>query len=101
MEIRLGTWPVLPVFDLIARLGRVPPDDMLRTFNLGVGMTLVVAPDAVDDVVKHLASQGHKSYPIGEVRVQREAEAASKSDCAWSARAASSVTASDLSMDPC
>ena len=41
-EVRLGSWPVLPIFELIAQRGRVPPDDMRRTFNMGVGMMLVI-----------------------------------------------------------
>jgi phosphoribosylformylglycinamidine cyclo-ligase len=58
---------ILPVFKVIRQAGQVDDADMLRTFNLGVGMTLVVAADAVEAVVKHLANQGHKSYPIGRV----------------------------------
>jgi phosphoribosylformylglycinamidine cyclo-ligase len=45
-----GSWPVPPVFDLIQREGSVPQDDMLRTFNMGLGMVLVVAPDAAPEV---------------------------------------------------
>jgi phosphoribosylformylglycinamidine cyclo-ligase len=41
-EIKLGSWPVLPVFELLRRLGNVPDDDYRRTFNLGIGMILVV-----------------------------------------------------------
>jgi phosphoribosylformylglycinamidine cyclo-ligase len=41
-RIQLGSWPVLPVFELLKRLGNVPDDDYRRTFNLGIGMILVV-----------------------------------------------------------
>jgi phosphoribosylformylglycinamidine cyclo-ligase len=58
---------ILPVFKVIRQAGKVDDADMLRTFNLGVGMTLVVAADAVDAVIKHLAAQGHISYPIGRI----------------------------------
>jgi phosphoribosylformylglycinamidine cyclo-ligase len=58
---------ILPVFKVIRQAGKVDDADMLRTFNLGVGMTLVVAADAADAVIQHLASQGHKSYPIGRI----------------------------------
>lgn len=63
----LGKVQVLPVFKTIRLAGKVDDADMLRTFNLGVGMTLVVAPDAVDAVAGHLAEQGHRSYPIGRI----------------------------------
>lgn len=58
---------ILPVFKTIHQAGQVDNVDMLRTFNLGVGMSLAVSPDGVDTVTKHLAEQGHTSYPIGEI----------------------------------
>jgi phosphoribosylformylglycinamidine cyclo-ligase len=58
---------ILPVFKFIRQAGHVDDPDMLRTLNLGVGMTLVVYAEAVDVVVKHLAARGHKSYPIGRI----------------------------------
>lgn len=66
-QIDLAKVQVLPIFKTIRQAGKVDDADMLRTFNLGVGMTLVVAADAVDAVTKHLAGQGHKSYPIGRI----------------------------------
>lgn len=42
VEIKLGSWPILPIFELLRRLGNVPADDYRRTFNLGIGMILVV-----------------------------------------------------------
>ena len=42
--IELGSWPVLPIFSYLARLGQLERDELLRTFNLGVGMILVVPP---------------------------------------------------------
>ena len=40
--IELGSWPVLPLFEHLQQLGNVPQDEMLRTFNMGLGMLLVV-----------------------------------------------------------
>src|SRR3974377_2066893 len=40
--IELGTWPVLPIFEHLQSLGNVPGEEMLRTFNMGMGMLLVV-----------------------------------------------------------
>lgn len=65
--IDLGAIRVLPVFKLIRDAGGVDDPDMLRTFNMGVGMTLVVAPAAVPRIQSHLAAQGCEGYPIGEI----------------------------------
>ena len=42
--IELGSWPVLPIFEHLQQLGNVPQEEMLRTFNMGLGMLLVVPP---------------------------------------------------------
>ena len=52
--IRHGSWDVPPVFEWLERAGGVPREDMLRTFNMGVGFILVVAPADVDRVVAAL-----------------------------------------------
>jgi phosphoribosylaminoimidazole (AIR) synthetase len=46
-QARIDTqaWPVPPLFELIARLGKIERDEMYRTFNMGVGMVLALAPD--------------------------------------------------------
>ena len=43
-EVQLGSWPVLPVFQLIARLGQIERNEMLRATNMGIGMVAVVRP---------------------------------------------------------
>jgi phosphoribosylformylglycinamidine cyclo-ligase len=44
VRIDLGSWPVLPIFELLRNIGHIPEDDWRRTFNLGIGMILVVSP---------------------------------------------------------
>jgi phosphoribosylformylglycinamidine cyclo-ligase len=66
-EIRLGSWPVLPIFELIARLGHVPPDDMLRTFNMGIGLALVVAEQDLARVTTALKKKREKFWIIGRI----------------------------------
>ncbi len=66
-EIRLGSWPVLPIFKLIARCGEVPQDDMLRTFNMGLGMLLVVAPKDLARVCTALKKKREKSWIVGRI----------------------------------
>lgn len=66
-EIRLGCWPVLPIFELIARRGRVPQDDMLRTFNMGIGLALVVAERDLPRVTQALRKKREKFWIIGRI----------------------------------
>jgi len=66
-HIKLGSWPVLPIFHAIYEKGRVNPEEMLRVFNMGIGMVLIVAPDQVDAVAKHFTRIGQKFYFIGNV----------------------------------
>lgn len=64
-EIRTGSWPVLPVFELLRRLGNVPEDDWRRTFNLGVGMILAVSKDNVSKARRVLDRLKEPHYEIG------------------------------------
>ncbi len=56
-----------PVFDIIAREGRVPERDMFNTFNMGVGMTAIVPADRAQEAQAVLAGQGVDAYVLGEV----------------------------------
>ena len=58
---------VLPVFDLIAARGGIPERDMFNTFNMGVGMTVVVPGDQAEEAVAILARNGVEAYRIGEI----------------------------------
>jgi len=66
--IELGSWPVLPIFSYLARLGRLDREELLRTFNLGVGMILVVPPKNARAVEGELKRRREKFYRIGQVR---------------------------------
>jgi phosphoribosylformylglycinamidine cyclo-ligase len=66
-EIQLGAWPVLPVYDLIARAGNVPPEDMLRTFNMGIGFVLVVAQENLRRVTAALGEMREKFWMLGKI----------------------------------
>ncbi|HEX7174511.1 MAG TPA: AIR synthase-related protein, partial [Pyrinomonadaceae bacterium] len=67
VEIRRGSWPVLPVFELMRELGNVPEREMLRTFNMGVGMVVVCAPADARAVRSHVESAGAACHEIGRV----------------------------------
>jgi len=66
-EINAGSWPVLPVFDLLGRIGNVPESDMYRTFNMGIGMVVIASQSDADAVRKHLDQQGESHYDIGSI----------------------------------
>ncbi|GAA1802847.1 phosphoribosylformylglycinamidine cyclo-ligase [Nesterenkonia flava] len=62
-----STWAWQPVFRVLSDLGAVPQADAERTWNLGVGMIAVVAPDKADDAVAHLTASGQNAWIMGEV----------------------------------
>jgi phosphoribosylformylglycinamidine cyclo-ligase len=66
-RIKIGAWDIPPVFRILAEQGQVPEDDMWRTFNLGVGMILVVAPRQLKKVLKVLRKGGCPGFPMGNV----------------------------------
>ena len=65
--IRKGSWPVLPIFNLLQELGEVTESDMYNTFNMGIGMVMAVPADLADAVVTSLEASGEKAYRIGEI----------------------------------
>jgi phosphoribosylformylglycinamidine cyclo-ligase len=62
-----GLLRIPPVFKIIRDDGNLPEEDMLRTFNMGIGLALVCAPDAVDHIVAHLRRNGCDVYPMGVI----------------------------------
>ena len=58
---------VLPIFDMIAKIGNVPERDMYNTFNMGVGMSIVVPAAEVEAALEILKAQGEDAYVIGEI----------------------------------
>ena len=58
---------VLPIFDLIAKTGKIPEHDMFNTFNCGVGMVVIVSAASADKALSALRDSGCEAYPIGEI----------------------------------
>ena len=58
---------VLPIFDLIAAWGNIPERDMYNTYNMGVGMSVVVPADQVDEALEILKANGETAYVIGQI----------------------------------
>jgi phosphoribosylformylglycinamidine cyclo-ligase len=65
--IEYGSWPVLPIFTHLQTLGNVPQDDMMRTFNMGIGMLLVVPSKKFKKAQTVLDRAGEKYYTIGRI----------------------------------
>ncbi len=63
---------VLPIFDLIAKTGNIPERDMFNTYNMGVGMSVVVPADQVDAALEILKAHGETAYVIGKIEKGEE-----------------------------
>ncbi|HWT04083.1 MAG TPA: phosphoribosylformylglycinamidine cyclo-ligase [Pyrinomonadaceae bacterium] len=67
VRIERGAWPVLPVFEVMRKLGNVADAEMFRTFNMGVGMVIVCAPGDAEAIKAHIKERGEAVYEIGRV----------------------------------
>ena len=67
VEIKREDVRVLPVFDLIQKTGSIPERDMFNTFNMGVGMAVVVAPEDADRAIDILRANGEDAYRVGRI----------------------------------
>ncbi|MNH87907.1 Phosphoribosylformylglycinamidine cyclo-ligase [compost metagenome] len=67
VDIEFGSWPILPIFNLLQEKGSVSNRDMFTTFNMGVGLVIVVGEDQAEQAVKILQEQGETPYIIGKV----------------------------------
>ena len=67
LQIKKDSYPVLPIFKLIQKIGNIPERDMYNTFNMGIGMAIIVKSSEAENAVKILEEQGEKAYIIGEV----------------------------------
>jgi phosphoribosylformylglycinamidine cyclo-ligase len=72
--VERSTWAPQPVFDLIMKLGSVPRADAEGTFNLGVGMVLVVDPAAADRTLELFAARGLPAWTLGQVSAREAAD---------------------------
>lgn len=66
-NIKKENIPVQPIFDLIAKEGDISERDMFNTFNMGIGMTIIIAPEDLEKAVKTLEEAGEKTYLLGEI----------------------------------
>lgn len=72
LQIHLGSWTIPPVMQILARAGRVAPEEMRRTFNLGVGMIAAVPAVRADEARRILEAEGERVTEIGVVAAATE-----------------------------
>jgi phosphoribosylformylglycinamidine cyclo-ligase len=65
--VRKGSWEMLPIFRLIESKGGVPDEELYQVFNMGIGMTMIVADDEADAVMRFARGRKHRAWLIGEV----------------------------------
>ncbi|WP_346325917.1 phosphoribosylformylglycinamidine cyclo-ligase [Iodidimonas sp. SYSU 1G8] len=75
-ELEVGSWSRPDVFGWLQHEGNVPEDDMVRTFNCGIGMAVVVPADAVDTATAVFEAHGETVFRIGRIRVRQDGEPA-------------------------
>jgi len=66
-SVQMGSWPVPPIFSHMQNIGNVPQDDMMRTFNMGIGMVLVIPAKKFKKAQTLLEKAGEKPYTIGRI----------------------------------
>lgn len=69
-----GSWPRPPIFDFLQEQGGVEEREMMRTFNLGLGMVAVVPPEQADEILERLSGMNEPAFLVGQI-VEREPEA--------------------------
>jgi phosphoribosylformylglycinamidine cyclo-ligase len=75
LQIDPRAWPQPPLFSMLARLGKVAPEEMRRTFNMGIGMVVAVPAGAADAAQSILELEGEKVFTIGSVLRSDEVDA--------------------------
>ncbi|WP_438349222.1 phosphoribosylformylglycinamidine cyclo-ligase [Paenibacillus sp. FA6] len=67
VDVNYGSWPILPIFELMQNKGNITNRDMFTTFNMGIGMVLVVREEDASEALTILKSNGEDAYIIGRV----------------------------------
>jgi phosphoribosylformylglycinamidine cyclo-ligase len=68
--IRLGSWPIPSIFQLLLKIGEMRQTEAYRTFNMGIGYAMVVARRHAQDILAALRKHRERAYVIGEIRAR-------------------------------
>ena len=66
VEIHRGSWPIPPLFALLQRIGHLPDDEMFRTFNMGLGLAMIVSPET-ELAIRDCMETGAEIFSVGKV----------------------------------
>jgi phosphoribosylformylglycinamidine cyclo-ligase len=91
-QIEAGAWPQPPLMAFLQAQGNIEPGEMARTFNCGIGMVAVVAPEAAGDVIAALAEAGEQACAIGRIEPGGKGCTVAGPAGSWSTREAWSET---------
>ena len=72
--IKKGSWPVPPIFQFLQKAGKLDEREMLRTFNSGLGMILVVPADEADEVIGRLEAMEQPAFIVGEIAARKKGQ---------------------------
>jgi phosphoribosylformylglycinamidine cyclo-ligase len=75
--IHYDSWEIPPIFSFLQDEGKVSAKEMCRTFNMGIGMVIIVDEAIVEDVFQHLSALGETPYHIGEITARSDTADAS------------------------
>jgi phosphoribosylformylglycinamidine cyclo-ligase len=74
VQIERGSWDMPPVFTLLKEKGNITEDELMRTFNCGIGLVMVVPEDAEQEFLARLHAMDEKAYSIGEIAERKKTE---------------------------
>jgi phosphoribosylformylglycinamidine cyclo-ligase len=74
VQIKRGSWDTQPIFTLLKEGGNIAEDEMLRTFNSGIGLVIVVPENAVQEILARLNAMNEKAFVIGEIVERKKSE---------------------------
>jgi phosphoribosylformylglycinamidine cyclo-ligase len=66
-DIKIGSWPVPKIFELIEKIGNIPEDEMKKTFNMGIGYIMIVSEGMAEEAVSLLNKSGYTAFIFGNI----------------------------------
>ncbi len=74
VQIKKGSWEIPPIFSFLQEKGNISENEMMRTFNNGIGLILVVPDNSVQEIQERLQAMNEKSFIIGEIAERKESD---------------------------
>jgi phosphoribosylformylglycinamidine cyclo-ligase len=67
-DIKIGSWPIPPIFQIIEKKGNIADDEMKRTYNTGIGYIIIASKDTSGDAISLLHKAGYSAFIIGNAK---------------------------------